>query len=110
MGKTPYFGTLASKMAKKNDTKNNIFERTPIGASQVPPQTNKSQSKNEQKMIQKTNEKWFKKCKKQQKVIQKWKKSDLEGTFAVQTVLQLAVGKCERPKASRSQPTPQTIQ
>ena len=43
---------------------------------------------------------------KQQKVIQKTKKSDLEGTFAVQTVLQLAAGKCERPKASRSQPTP----
>ena len=64
------------------------------------------------KVIQKMQkqQKVIQKMQKQQKVIQKTKKSDLEGTFAVQTVLQLAAGKCERPKASRSQPTPQTIQ
>ena len=136
-GKNALFRHFDVKNGKKNGIKNNIFERTPLGASQVPPQqkmiqkTQKSDTKNtkksfkkHKKVIQKTNKKqqksdsknaknnkkWFKKYKKQQKVIQKTNKSDLEGTFAVQTVLQLAAGKCERPKASRSQPTPQTIQ
>ena len=44
-GKNALFRHFGVKNGKKNGIKNNIFERTPLGASQVPSQTKKSQSK-----------------------------------------------------------------